>query len=229
MLIAEDLLLLLTDDDTGRLKGPGDQVDVALGGALLVELALTGRVDIAGPDERVREGRLVVRDAGPTGDPLLDEALAAVGRREGKKPQGIVAALGKGTRARLYERLVGAGALRAEKGTVLGIFPRHRWPAQNAGEESVARAGLETTLRSGEATDARAGALVSLLLALNVLHKVVDPESVGLTKRQMNTTAKRIAQGEWAGKAVRSAIDSMNAAIAAAVTTVVVIGASTGS
>jgi hypothetical protein len=229
MLIAEDLLLLLTDDDTGSLTGSGDQVDVALGGALLVELTLARRVDVAGPGERVREGRLVVRDAGPTGDPLLDEALAAVGRKEGKKPQGIVAALGKGTRARLYERLVEAGILRVEKGRVLGIFPRHRWPAENAGEESAVRAGLATSLRTGETTDARVGALVSLLLALKVLHKVVDPESVGLTRRQMNATAKRIAEGDWAGKAVRSAIDSMNTAINAAVIAVVVTGSNTGS
>ena len=62
MLIAEDLLLLLTADDTGKLAAAGTNMDMALGGALLAELALTERVDIAGPDERVREGRLVVRD-----------------------------------------------------------------------------------------------------------------------------------------------------------------------
>ena len=79
MLLAEDLLLLLTDDDS-------NEVDVALGGALLVELALTHRVDVAGPDERVREGRPVVKDPSSTGDGLLDEALAIVGQKEGKKP-----------------------------------------------------------------------------------------------------------------------------------------------
>ena len=78
MLIAEDLLLLLTADDTGKLAADSTNTDMALGGALLAELALTERVDIAGPDERVREGRLVVRDASPTGDSVLDEALATV-------------------------------------------------------------------------------------------------------------------------------------------------------
>ena len=34
MLIAEDLLLLLTDDRTGKLLAPSNQVDIALGGAL---------------------------------------------------------------------------------------------------------------------------------------------------------------------------------------------------
>ena len=46
MLIAEDLLLLLTDDRTGKLLAPSNQVDIALGGALLVELALAHRVEV---------------------------------------------------------------------------------------------------------------------------------------------------------------------------------------
>ena len=155
MLIAEDLLLLLTDDDTGKLAAPSAQADVALGGALLIELTLTERVDIAGPEERVREGRPVVRDPSPTGDSLLDEALATVGHKEGKKPQSVVAALGKRTRVRLYERLAEGGLLRAEEGRVLGIFPSHRWPSGDAGHEAVVRAGLVTALRRGTTTDAR--------------------------------------------------------------------------
>ena len=56
MLLAEDLLLLLTDDDNGKLTASSTEVDVALGGALLVELTLRQRVDVAAPDERVRAG-----------------------------------------------------------------------------------------------------------------------------------------------------------------------------
>lgn len=229
MLIAEDLLLLLTDDDTGRLAASSAQVDVALGGALLVELTLMQRVDIAQADEPVRQGRLVVRGAGSTGNALLDEALAAVGRREGKKPQTVVAALGKRVRVPLYQGLVEAGLLRAQENRVLGIFPRHRWPAEDASHEAAVRTGLATALRNGEATDARNRALVSLLLALKVVPKVVDPVSVGLSKREVNASAKRIAEGEWAAKAVRSAIESMNAAIIAAVTAAAVAGATAGS
>jgi hypothetical protein len=37
MMSAEDLLLLLTDDETGTLAASGTEVGVALGGALLGE------------------------------------------------------------------------------------------------------------------------------------------------------------------------------------------------
>ena len=224
VLLAEDLLLLLTDDDTGRLAAPSTEVDVALGGALLVELTLMRRVDVAGSDERVREGRLVVRDPDPTGDGLLDEALTIVGQKEGKKPQSVVARLGKRARVRLYERLVAGGVLRAANDRVLGIFPTHRWPSKDAAHESTVRAGLVTALREDATAEARTGALISLLLALKAVHKVVDPGSVGLSKKELNANARRIAEGDWAAKAVRQAIDSMNAAVIAATSAAVVGG-----
>lgn len=217
MLLAEDLLLLLTEDDTGKLAASGTEVDVALGGALLVELTLMQRVDVAGSDERVREGRLVVRDPDPTGDGLLDEALTIVRQREGKKPQSVVGRLGKRARVRLYERLVEGGVLRAEDDRILGIVPTHRWPSKDAVHESTVRAGLLTALREGATEDARTGALISLLLALNAVHKAVTPGSVGLSKKELNANATRIAEGDWAAKAVRQAIDSMNTTFIAAV------------
>jgi hypothetical protein len=187
------------------------------------------RVDVAGPDERVREGRLVVRDADSTGDGLLDEALTIVGQKEGKKPQSVVARLGKRARVRLYERLAEDGVLRAEDDRILGIFPTHRWPSNDAAHESSVRAALVTALREGATTETRTGALISLLLALHAVHKAVDPSSAGLSKKELNANAKRIAEGDWAAKAVRQAIDSMNAAIIAATSSAVVVGGGGGS
>ncbi|WP_043503232.1 GOLPH3/VPS74 family protein [Georgenia sp. SUBG003] len=218
MLVAEDLLLAVTDDATGKLLVSGAEVDVALGGALLVELAHRELVDVAGPDDRVREGRLIVRNATRTGDDLLDEALAAVVAKEGKKPRTVVTKLGKKIRPRLYDRLVAAGVLRAENGRVLGLLPTRRWPTENAVPESAVRARLVEALRVGAAADARTAALISLLAALGAVHKVVDPVPLGLTKRELRARAKQIAEGEWAGKAVRQAIDAMNAALASGAT-----------
>ncbi len=224
MLIAEDLLLLLTADDTGKLVASAGEVDVALGGALLVELTLMKRVDLAGPGEPVRQGRLVVRDPSATSDPLLDEALATVGAKQGKKPQNVVAALGKHARARLYGRLVDRGLLHEESGKILGIFPRHAWPALDAAHEDAVRGDLLTSLAHAMAGDARTGALVSLLVALKVVDKVVDPVAAGLSKREMNANAKLIADADWASEAVRHAIDSVNAAVIAASSTAAIGG-----
>lgn len=147
---------------------------------------------------------------------MLDDALATVGDKEGKNPQSVVAALGKQARVRLYERLAEAGLLRAEESRILGIFPTHRWPAKRTGHETAVRASVAAALRHGLTTDTRTQALMSLLFALKAVHRAVASDSVGLSKRELNASAKRIAEGDWVGKAVRSAIDTDTAIIIAA-------------
>ncbi len=208
MLLAEDLLLLLTDDGTGRLVASGAQVDVALGGAELVDLTLAGRVDVTGEGEG-RRGRLVVRDATPLGDPLLDEALATVRAKEGKKPEAVVGPLGRKLRARLYERLAQQGVVRAERGRLLGVFPVRTWPAADAAHERQLRDALEQALVTGLLPQERVAALVSLLRALRCLHKVVRPRDHRLSRRELDRRAKEIAAGDWGSAAVRKAIDAM--------------------
>ena len=84
MLIAEDLLLLLTDDLTGKHVVGNPGLDLALAGANLVELAERGRVDVAGERDEVKTGRIVVRDPSPTGDAVLDRRCDAVSTSRGR-------------------------------------------------------------------------------------------------------------------------------------------------
>jgi hypothetical protein len=222
MLIAEDLLLMLTDDRTGKLCTSSDQVDVALGGAMLIDLTLAKRVDVAGESEAVRAGRLVVRDASPTSDVLLDEALAQLERKQGKKPKDVVPALGKGLRGRLYARLADSGLLREERGKVMGVFPTRQWPANDSLHEDSVRMLVTHALRVGATDESRVAALVSLLHALKVVQKVVDADDVGMSKKEVKANAKAIAEGNWGSEAVRKAIDEMMAAVIAATSAAVV-------
>jgi hypothetical protein len=223
MLIAEDLLLLLTDDQTGKLAVSSDKADVALGGAMLIELTLAHRVDVADEAEAVREGRLIVRDKSTTSDDLLDEALAHLVDKQGTKPKEVVPALSRGLRDRLHARLVDRGLLREESRRTLGLFPTHRWPANDTAHENSLRALLTDALRAGATDDHRVAALLSLLHALNAVEKVVDPLTVGVTKNELKANAKHIAEGNWASEAVRKAIDEATAAVIAATSSATVV------
>jgi hypothetical protein len=217
MLIAEDLLLLLTDDRSGKLLASASELDIALGGALLVELALAGRV-------AVESGRLHVTDPSGTGDALLDEAVSELADHDGKKPRDVVGRLGKGLRRRLYARLAEQGLLHEETRRILELVPVHRWPADDNRHEETLRIALAEALRTGGAPEPRLAALVALLHALKRVAKVVDPADVGLTKQELDANAKRIAEGDWAAKAVRDAIAAMLAAVIAATTAASVAG-----
>jgi Golgi phosphoprotein 3 (GPP34) len=218
MLLAEDLLLLVTDDGSGQLSAPAAQVDAGLGGANLVELALMNKVDLSGEGEDGRPGRIVVRDPSPAGDDVLDAALEILAANQGKKPSAVIRPLSKNLRQALYERLAAAGVIRAERGRTFGIFSTRTWPAQDASHEAQVRELLTQALVQQTAPDTRIAALIALLHALGCEHNVVDPEPYGLSKRQLAARAGEIAQGNWASGAVRKAIDEMNAAVLAATT-----------
>jgi Golgi phosphoprotein 3 (GPP34) len=142
MLLAEDLLLLVTDDASGRLSVPAAQVDAGLGGANLLELTLMNKVGLAADHDTSKPGRVVVRDPAPIGDTTLDAALQIIIARQGSKPSSLIRPLGRNLRQTLYERLARSGVIRADQGRILGLFPAHRWPAQDSRHEADVRQQL---------------------------------------------------------------------------------------
>src|ERR1044072_1714259 len=110
MLLAEELLLLALDDESGRVVV--SEIDRGLRGAVLLELALLGRVRVAEKGEDVRAGRLVLVPGSPLPHPVLAEGLAVLEGREGRKPEHVIDKLTKGLRDRLADGLVQSGVLR---------------------------------------------------------------------------------------------------------------------
>jgi Golgi phosphoprotein 3 (GPP34) len=224
VLLAEDLLLLVTDDVSGRLLAPAAQVDAGLGGANLAELTLMNKVDLAGEGDAGTAGRIVIRDRSPAGDEVLDAALEILIAHQGSKPSAVIGPLGKDLRRRLYERLAASGVVRAGRAKILGIFPAHTWPAQDAHHEAQVRLLLTQALAQQQVPDARSAALIALLHALRCEHQIVDPRPYGLSKRQLRARAEEIAKSSWASEAVRTAITEIIAAVAATTAAAAAVG-----
>jgi len=210
-LLAEDLLLLLLDEQKGRLRT--SYADTVLGGALLTELALLGAVAVPEKTGVWRTAKVHATGT-PVEDPLLQEALDVVARKE-RSAEDLVTRLGKGRRDVLGQRLVERGILQRRDTRMLGIFPGRRWPTLDPSHEQALRHSLGRVLVEGAEPDDRTGALVALLAAIDRAHKVVDHE--GLSSREVRRRAKQIAEGAWAAKAVRDAIAAATAATAGAV------------
>jgi hypothetical protein len=217
MLLAEDLLLLLTDDTTGKHVVGDPALGLGLAGGCVLELAFRGQVDLAQSGEEVRRGRLIVRDPSRTGDQVLDAALQQLSDRQGRKPASVLSSIAKGLRATLLERLAGNGLVRPERTRVLGIVPVTRWPAVDARHETDVRRQVAQVLIHGTTPDDRTRALIALLSAVDAAHRVVDGSSYGLTGRMIKKRARDIRDGEWAAGAVASAIEAIQAAVTAAV------------
>ncbi|HYH31961.1 MAG TPA: GPP34 family phosphoprotein [Pseudonocardia sp.] len=207
--LTEDLVLLLLHPERGRAVVDGTSLDRAIGGALLLDLALADRISADGDGAKAR---LSVRDALPTGDPLLD---AAASRLAGGpvRAQKAVERLARGSRTTVLERLVRRGLVRREQSRILGIFPSTTWPQADAAVANELRARVAAVLRGRARPDQRVALLISLLHAVKAEHKVVDGP-----RRELRARAAEVAAGEWAGAAVRKAVEAVQASVAAAAT-----------
>jgi len=209
-LIAEDLLLLLLDDDKGTVTSM--YCETALGGAVLVELALRGAVEVSEPTSVWRTAKVRAVADCDAADEVLRSAYRTIAERE-RSAQDLVNKLGKGLQEALAGRLVMRGLLERRADKVLGLFPRTRWPAVDSAHEAGVRRMLRAALVEGGEPDQRTAALIALLHAVDKAHKVVDHE--GLPAREVRRRAKQISESDWAAKAVRDAINASTAALAA--------------
>ena len=214
-LIAEDLLLVLLDPESGKLRHT-TYLDAGLGGALLMELAMAGAVDVekgTGLWARARVRPVAGTAAMP--DPVLHEAMLEVSAKE-RTAQDLVGRLGKRRRDLLLGRLERRGVLRCHTDSLLGIFPRSRWTALDARRAGESRRRATEALVLGVLPDQRTAALVALLSSLGLAAKVVEHD--GLSTGEVKQRAKLIADGNWAAKAVKDAVAAAQAAVAASAT-----------
>lgn len=209
MLIAHDLVLLLLDDDTGKTVSWLSQPDKALAGAVLVDLAARGLVDVADDGEDVRKGRLVVRAGAEPTEPLLRRALDLVRSKEGKKADAVLGPLSKGLRDELADDLIAAGILRREEHKVLGLFRTQRLPVNDDAYETALRSRLHAVLTGSREPDDRTGPIIALLHATDTVTQTITVDD----KKAARKRAKEIATGQWAGDVVRAAVQAVQSAV----------------
>lgn len=205
--LPEELALLAHHDTSGK-RDPWAQLDLGLAGAVLLELALAGRVD-------VRDGKVLVLDPTPTGNGPVDAGLARIAAdAKQRKPQAWVEKLQKGLRAEVLDGLVHDGVLDRQETKILGLFPSKRFPETDDGPEREVRARLDDAVLRGATPERRTAALVSLVKASG-LRKVCFPDG---DRKAIERRMTEIAEGEWAGEAVQKAVDAVTAAMLVAVT-----------
>ena len=173
---ADELLLLLIDDKRGDLIPiPEWSLACALAGALLMDLALEGRID-TDPDY------LSLLDATPLGDDLLDPVLAEIEQAEAVQHARFwvahVAERGDDIRDKTLARLAAQGILEAEEGGFFAFLPSvsrtRRYPADQAAREDV-QLRVMRVLFSNDIPDPNDVVIVGLADACGVFERLLPP------------------------------------------------------
>ncbi|WP_410809888.1 GOLPH3/VPS74 family protein [Micromonospora sp. 067-2] len=159
--LAEELLLLAYDDSTGKATMPRISLDLGMAAAVLVELALAGRIAYG-------DGSLTVVDPTPTGEPVTDEVLGRIAADTPHTPASWVQRLRHGLRDRILGDLCRQGVVRDVDETELGFIHVHRYPVVDRSVEAETRLRLAEALTGAAAPDERTAALATLVVVLRM-------------------------------------------------------------
>jgi hypothetical protein len=204
-----DDLLLLAVDAGGTLVLPA-KLRFGLSGSELVRLAAARRVDIV-------RGRIGILSTAPTGDPLLDEALASMkgGWRE-PTAKAWVARHRPGLVERYLARAQATGIIRPDRRKMLGFIPVTRWMVLDTERAAQARARLEAAAASTGTVDPAQAALAGLASAIGVTSFVFPGRAGAAARKRLREAAKRQPAAADVTRAVTGAGDAASGAQRAA-------------
>ncbi|GAA2632484.1 GPP34 family phosphoprotein [Actinomadura fulvescens] len=189
--LADEFLLLALRDNDGRLPFRSAALQAGLAGALLADLALTGRITVGGD-------LVTVCDATPPDDPDLAAALGRIaGEAKPRKPEWWVSRLiDDDLAARRLARLTERGTVDATTYRVFGVIPGRRYSGRDAELEPEIRARLAAALDTGRA-DERTAVLLALAHASGLIARLS-----GISGRDLRERVEHVTAHHWAGKAV---------------------------
>jgi hypothetical protein len=206
--LPEGLLLLATDNTTGRVATKSGALDHGLAGAVLMELLLSGRLIVT-------DGKLIVADTALTNAPLLDEALSRIADSRPRDAKHWVSKLaGSHIKDKILDRLTLKGILRKEEHRILWVIPADRYPAEDDAPEADLREAIRSAVLEGTTPRPRTAVLIGILKACDLLEAVFSRDE----RKQFGDRIDSIAQAELMGTAVSKAVKDMQAATMAAVT-----------
>ncbi len=176
---AEELLVLVLDEGRGDFAPslPSRSLNLALAGAVLMDLALEDRID-------TDLDRLMLIDSTPLGDDILDPTLAEIARdgrsRDTAYWLGRTAGRGDRIRRAALARLIKRGILRSEAQGLLSLVPAvsrsRRYPAADGQPVEEARLRVMRILFSDDVPDPRDIAIIALANACGVFRTILSPE-----------------------------------------------------
>ena len=211
--LAEDLLLVLFQPDSGAIAGENTLYYV-LAGAVLAELTFNESVTTT----TTRTGSTSVEAV--KGRAPSDEILRSAWDYAADKPrvvQTMLAAIGPALRQPLLERLIARGDIRQENGKVLGMLKKTTLKDGVSGRRSGLIREIRSVLVDGVEPTPRVAALAALMWASGTLHQF-DPEipwnSVVITR------AQELERGNWNAESATQAVARATAAMIGIIATV---------
>jgi hypothetical protein len=206
-----DQLFFASFDSFGESEVHPDVVRVGLGGALLSELMLAGRVTSA-------HGMVAVVETAAPADDLANAVLARVRAEQSLSVGTWIAALGLDAVGDVVSRLAASGKVRVERPRrlrTLGLTRATRFVPVDVNEAAAPAARIADTIRRGEYLHPVDAVLAGLMVAMGLHREVLDTWDSGIEQH----IRYQIARRELVPVDVQDVINRTEAAVGAGVLT----------
>ncbi|HQJ16987.1 MAG TPA: GPP34 family phosphoprotein [Candidatus Cloacimonas acidaminovorans] len=210
---AEELILLAIDDQTNSFyRITNINFNVALIGALLMDLALRKRIDVD------LEG-IYVLSTEPTGDKFLDAILENLIETEaGNQPAVLVGQLYNSMghlKDKLLQDLEEKGIIKVSQCKVLWLFKKRRYPIIDQKEEEEVLSRIRKTVLTDVDPEPRDLALIALLNICNLMDKIFTNDEL----EQRSERLEQLKKLDLISPAVKRIIGEMQVLITTTYTT----------
>ncbi len=203
--VEEILLLLLRDQDGRFVYVPNWSLDYAIAGGVLMDLAMENRID-------TDLENLILVDATPVGDSLLDPTLAGIAAGERRPTRYWVehtVESAAAIREDALSRLVTRGILERQDKRFLWAFRSRRYPTIDGKAEREVKLRIMEVLFNDEIPGPRDVMLICLADACDIFNEL-------LSRSEFNKASDRIAQVrrlDLIGQAMSQAIHDIEVSI----------------
>ena len=206
---AEEIILLLLNDDDGRFARVSNfSFDYAMAGAVLMDLALECRID-------TDLEKLVLIDATPTGDSLLDPALAEIAENDGHDARYWVeriALRGEELREESLKRLVEHGILERVDDRFMWVFKSRRYPTIDGQVQREVKLRIMEVLFSNEIPDPRDIVIICLSDACSIFRGIFTADELARVEPRI----EQVRRLDLIGQAMKQAIQDIELTLATA-------------
>jgi hypothetical protein len=208
LFLHEEITLLALRDQSGTMAS-GTNYQYAIGGAVLADLLLEGRVTV---ETNGKKKFLRLTSSKPFGDPIMDECLRKVvdAKRRAQLRVWVSRFAGvKKLKHKVAKQLCRRGILRSDEDKVLLVFSRKIYPEINPEpEQQILDRLREAIFTDTDQVEPHTAVLLSLAKSTGVLRANFDKKKLKTRKDRI----ERVINGEMTGKATKEAIDAMKAA-----------------
>ena len=137
--LIEDFLLISLDDEKGRFILDTTYVDNGLAGAVMLELALNGKIEL-------RDNRIHLINSDPLGNLILDQAMQAINNeKKDRKVSFWIGALNANAsdiKHVTLKNLTEKGIISKQEGKTLWVFSYNKYPTKDSLPENEVRSRL---------------------------------------------------------------------------------------